>query len=86
MWDALQRDDAATAGGGDTMARNTDRVGFTTDQRIALAEQDLDRFEQIVEGLRKALNRQTAVFIGAIISFSTAAIILAWQINLAGKA
>ncbi len=73
------------------MSRTTDRNGFTPDQRIVLAEQDLDRNDAAVDrlaatvaseiaSLRRQLSRYTGALVGAVISFSTAAIILAWQI------
>lgn len=64
-------------------SRTEARQLFTAEQRIALAEEDLDGIEAAVKDLRRALGRYTMALVGALISTSTAALILAFQIATA---
>lgn len=62
------------------MGRTVDRDGFTDEVRLRLVEKDLDENDTAVMGLTKSLNRLTVVLVGAIISFSTSAALLAFQL------
>ena len=63
-------------------SRTAQRAGFTPEVRMQLAEQDLDELEEAMKTIAKSLNRMTWTFVGAVISFTTAALVLAYQIAL----
>lgn len=64
------------------MSRTADRATFTDPVRITLLEKDNDEQDTAVGKLTQSVNRLTIVLVGAIISFSTSAVLLAWQLSL----
>lgn len=62
-------------------SRTEQRRGiFTADQRIELVENDLDDNDNQVAELTKAVKRLTGVLVGAIISFASSAVAMAFTI------
>jgi len=61
-------------------ARSDVRRLFSTDQRVELLEDDLDKNDDAFAALTKAVNRLTGVLVGAIISFASSAVALVYSI------
>lgn len=60
-----------------SQSRSAMRAGFTWEQRVQLAEGDLDEIDSATEGLRKELAATRQVLTGILIAVTTASILLA---------
>ena len=63
------------------MGRTADRAMFSADQRVSLAEGDLDRFDARMDQFVAEIKALRQVLVGILVSLATASVLLA--VNLA---
>ena len=63
------------------MGRTADRTMFTTEQRMALSEHDLDKFDLRMDQFVAEIKALRQVLVGILVSLATASVLLA--VNLA---